>query len=192
VAVLPDNYHGFRSAERALHDILAIARGPNEVDITFLLDEQPVVTLDGRDVRGGWLTVNDAVDISFGIDFTTGRLHIADGFGRSPTPLQSTGTGASRRAARQGVREWPAVLHDIATLGRQPRERPELVPAPLAGRLSRRMAIRPRQPRQLPHRRFQRRSARWQLRIYPPDQQRLGSSLKRTADAGARARPAEA
>jgi hypothetical protein len=90
----------------------------------FALDEQPLVTVHANGVRGGWLTVDDADDRSLSVDFTAGRLHVADGLGSS-TALHQTRPHASCRVARQGVRGWPEVLHDIAAVGSRPRERPD-------------------------------------------------------------------
>lgn len=94
--------------------------------LMLVLDDMPVMTFTAHKIRGGWLSVNDGDDLSFAVDFTTGRLHIADGLGRTPTPLRSRQVRASRRLARQGVRDWPEILRDIAAIGAKPRERPHL------------------------------------------------------------------
>jgi hypothetical protein len=91
--------------------------------VSLLFDDAPMITLTNREIRGGWLSINDDDDLALSIDFTSGRLHIADAIGRTPMPLRSTQLCASRRVARQGVRGWPEVLSDIAVVGGNPRER---------------------------------------------------------------------
>jgi hypothetical protein len=94
--------------------------------VALLLDDAPIITLAAQELRGDWLAINDDDDLSLAVDFTAGVLDIADWFGRTPTPLRATGERAGGRVARRGVRGWPEVLHDIAVVGANPRERPHL------------------------------------------------------------------
>ena len=155
MTLLPGNYHGFRSADTALGDLKGLAEAPAPFHIvrvrvstdegselvgtgrlsahegrsgvvSLVLDDTPLVMFTTHEIRGGWLSVNDDDDLSLAVDFTAGRLHIADAIGRIPTPLRSMQVRASRRVARQGVRGWPEVLHDMAAVGAEPREGPKL------------------------------------------------------------------
>jgi hypothetical protein len=151
--MLPSKYRGFRGANAALNDLMTVARGcepfglvrvrlsPDQGPemagtcrlsaqvrdrgaVSLLFDDTPIITLTAREVRGGWLSINDDTDLALAIDVTSGRLHIADAIGQTPAPLGSTQRCASRRVARQGVRGWSDVLRDIAVVGGNPPERP--------------------------------------------------------------------